>query len=175
MRTIFVFGFMIMGKELLADLNLAILAWYSPENGNAWSKCLPHHFGGCFAGFLESVLIFWRSKCHFLALENGHFASRGALSCPALSYHEMLFHKILTKDRSWNDHVLCFHTVATEKLSQIQLHLGKASTAKRRRPKRTIAWDKMCETSQKFKYRLDSGSGCPKESRTHFGIDVSPF
>ena len=38
-----------------------------------------------------------------------------------------------------------------------------------------VAWDKMCKMSQKFKYQLDSGSGCPKESRTHFGIDVGPF
>ena len=31
-----------------------------------------------------------------------------------------------------------------------------------------VAWEKMCEMSQKFKYQLDSGSGCPMESRTHF-------
>ena len=49
------------------------MAWYSPKNGNAWTKCLPNHFGGCFARFLDSVLISGRSKCHFLALENGHF------------------------------------------------------------------------------------------------------
>ena len=48
------------------------LAWYSSENGNAWTKCLPHHFGGCFARFFESVLRLGRSKCLFLALENGH-------------------------------------------------------------------------------------------------------
>ena len=58
--------------------NFQKLAWYSPENGNAWTKCLPHHFGGCFARFLESVLRFGRSKCHFLALENGHFCQK----CP---------------------------------------------------------------------------------------------
>ena len=31
------------------------------------------HYGGCFSEFLESVLRFGRLKCHFLALENGHF------------------------------------------------------------------------------------------------------
>ena len=39
----------------------------------------------------------------------------------------------------------------------------------------TLACDKMCEMSRRFKYRLDSGSGCPKEARTHFGINVGPF
>ena len=43
------------------------------KNGNAWPKCLPHYFGGCFARFLESVLRLGRSKGRFLALENGHF------------------------------------------------------------------------------------------------------
>ena len=28
--------------------NFQKLAWYSPENGNAWTKTLPHHFGGVF-------------------------------------------------------------------------------------------------------------------------------
>ena len=32
----------------------------------------------------------------------------------------------------------------------------------------------MYEMSQKFKYQLDSGSDCPKESIPHFGIDVGP-
>ena len=45
--------------------NFQKLAWYSPENRNAWTKCLPHHFGGCFARFFESVLRFGRSACHF--------------------------------------------------------------------------------------------------------------
>ena len=44
-----------------------------PKMLNAWNKCLPTHFGGCFAKFLESVLILGRSKCHFLALETGTF------------------------------------------------------------------------------------------------------
>ena len=47
------FCLVVMGKELLADLktcNFQKLAWYSPENGNAWTKCLPHHFGGVFHG-----------------------------------------------------------------------------------------------------------------------------
>ena len=38
-----------------------------------------------------------------------------------------------------------------------------------------VACDKMCEMSRRLNYRLDSGSGCPKEARTHFGIDVGPF
>ena len=49
------------------------MAWYSPENGNAWTKCLPHHFGGCFARFSESVLRFGRSECHFSHLKTGTF------------------------------------------------------------------------------------------------------
>ena len=53
----------------------SLSAWYSPENGNTWPNCLPHHFGGCFARFLESVLRFGRLKSHFLALENGHFCT----------------------------------------------------------------------------------------------------
>ena len=69
---------------------LAVLLGKRPQNGpknaifknwpkirpkviNAWIKCLVYHFGGCFAGFLESVLRFGRPKCHFLALKNGHF------------------------------------------------------------------------------------------------------
>ena len=47
---------------------------------NAWIKCLVYHFGGCFAGFLESVLTFGRPKCHFLALKNGHFWQKCPLS-----------------------------------------------------------------------------------------------
>ena len=62
---------------------------------NAWTKSLINHFGGCFARVLEFFLdsgaqsaIFWhlktgtfaksawRSKCHFLALENGHFCQK---------------------------------------------------------------------------------------------------
>ena len=39
----------------------------------------------------------------------------------------------------------------------------------------SLACDKMCKMSQTFNYRLDSGSGCPKEAITHFGIDVGPF
>ena len=53
-----------------------------PKMVNAWNKCLPHHFGGCFARFLESVLRFGRSKCHFLALENGFFCQE----CPFSSF-----------------------------------------------------------------------------------------
>ena len=38
-----------------------------------------------------------------------------------------------------------------------------------------LACDKMCKMFRRFKYQLDSGSVCPKEARTHFGIDVGPF
>ena len=44
-----------------------------PNMLNAWNKCLPHHFGGCFARFSDSVGWSRRSKSHFLAPENGHF------------------------------------------------------------------------------------------------------
>ena len=37
------------------------------------SNVYPTIVRGCFARFSESVLRFGRSKCHFLALENGHF------------------------------------------------------------------------------------------------------
>ena len=77
---------------------LAVLLGKRPQNGpknaifknwpkirpkviNAWIKCLVYHFGGCFAGFLESVLRLGRPKCHFLALENGHFR-QNHLSAP---------------------------------------------------------------------------------------------
>ena len=33
----------------------------------------------------------------------------------------------------------------------------------------------MCKMSPGFNYRLDSGTGCPKEARTHFGIFVRLF
>ena len=67
--------------------NFQKLAWYSPENGNAWTKSLPHHFGGCFARFLESVRRFGRSKCHFLALENGHFCQNGGVDIWFMRFH----------------------------------------------------------------------------------------
>ena len=38
-----------------------------------------------------------------------------------------------------------------------------------------VVSDKISKMSQMFNYQLDSGSGCPKEARTHFGIDVGPF
>ena len=48
------------------------------QNGNPWTKCLIHHFGGCFVRFLESFLRLGRSKSHFLSLEKGHFGQK----CP---------------------------------------------------------------------------------------------
>ena len=38
-----------------------------------------------------------------------------------------------------------------------------------------IVCDKMCKISRRFKYRWDSGSGCPNMAGTHSGIDVGPF
>ena len=65
MRTIFVFGFMIMGKELQEDLKFAIFTnWLDTR-----LEMETPPFGGCFARFLESSHRFGRSKCHFLALE----------------------------------------------------------------------------------------------------------
>ena len=52
------------------------LAQNPPKNRNAWTRCLPNHFGGCFARFLDSVLRSGRTKCNFLALENGHFCQK---------------------------------------------------------------------------------------------------
>ena len=39
----------------------------------------------------------------------------------------------------------------------------------------TSACDKMCEVSEMFRYRLDSGSVILTDDGTHFGIDVGPF
>ena len=38
-----------------------------------------------------------------------------------------------------------------------------------------MACEKMCKMSPGFNYRLDSGTSCPKEARTHFGIFVRLF
>ena len=51
-----------------------------PKMVNACNKCQTYHFGGCFAGFPESVLRFRHSKSHFLSLEKGHFRQK----CPLL-------------------------------------------------------------------------------------------
>ena len=49
-----------------------------PKMVNACNKCQTYHFGGCFAGFPESVLRFGRSKSHFLVPKSGHFCRK----CP---------------------------------------------------------------------------------------------
>ena len=58
-----------------ASKNMIFTNWLDtrPKMLNAWTKCLINHFGGCFARFLDSILRFGHSKCHFFALENGHF------------------------------------------------------------------------------------------------------
>ena len=58
------------------------LTWYSPGNGKAWLKCLPHHFV-FWRGFWSPFLDLGRLKRHFLALENGHFCQK----CPFSSKH----------------------------------------------------------------------------------------
>ena len=72
MRTIFVFGFMIMGKELLADLNLAIFKiWLDtrPKMEMHDPNVYPTILGGVSQGFwglLEALgarsAIFWHLK-----------------------------------------------------------------------------------------------------------------
>ena len=72
MRTIFVFGFMIMGKELLADLNLAIFKiWLDtrPKMEIHDPNVYPTILGGVSLGFwglLEALgarsAIFWHLK-----------------------------------------------------------------------------------------------------------------
>ena len=57
-----------------------------PNMLNAWNKCLPHHFGGCFARFSDSVGWFRRSKSYFLAPENGHFRQKSS----DFKYHSSL-------------------------------------------------------------------------------------
>ena len=77
----FVFGpFLVLGlsrgkttPKQSTICNFSKLAWYALKNGNTWTKCIFHHFGRCFARFLESALRFGHLKSHFLSLEKGHF------------------------------------------------------------------------------------------------------
>ena len=82
----------------MENMGFSKLTWYSPENGNAWPKCLRNHFGGGFARFLNSVLRFGRSKCHFLALESGHFWQK----CPFSSAKKWHFERPDLKTESKN-------------------------------------------------------------------------
>merc|ERR1711867_239583 len=78
MRTIFVFGFMIMGKELLADLNLAIIKiWLETRLKSEMHdpNVYPTILGGVSRGFwspFEGVgarsAIFWHLKTGTFAL-----------------------------------------------------------------------------------------------------------
>ena len=70
------------GKRHKNDKKYAIfqnLLITRPKMLNAWNKCLIHHFGGCFARFLNSVLNFGRSKSHFFSLKKGHFQQKWPL------------------------------------------------------------------------------------------------
>ena len=64
------------GNRTISDKKCTI--FQNPPNSHpkmviAWNKCLIHHFGGCFARFLNSDLSFGPSKSHFLSLEKGTF------------------------------------------------------------------------------------------------------
>ena len=61
------------GQNRWKICNFTKLSWYSPKNENAWPKCLPHHFGGCFVRFSESVFRFGRSKCQKMAVRAAKF------------------------------------------------------------------------------------------------------
>ena len=82
--------------------NFQKLAWNSPENGNAWTKCLPHHFGGCFTRFLESVLRFRHWKCHFFGISKWLF-------CPSVRYNEDKDVNLVLSMISYHDHVNLFY------------------------------------------------------------------
>ena len=45
--------------------NFQKLAWYSPKNGNEWTKCLPHHFGGVFCEVFGVRSKIWAPKVPF--------------------------------------------------------------------------------------------------------------
>ena len=57
------------------------LVWYSPKNGNAWTKCLPNHFGGCFARFLTPMLNLGAQNAIFWHLKTGTFANSAPTIC----------------------------------------------------------------------------------------------
>ena len=50
------------------------MAWYLPENGNAWTKCLPHHFKGVSRGLWSLFLDLSARSAIFWHLKTGTFA-----------------------------------------------------------------------------------------------------
>ena len=85
MRTIFVFGFMIMGKELLADLNLAIFKiWLDtrPKMEMHDPNVYPTILGGVSRGFWSPFLDFGARSAIFWHLKTGTFGKSARLQVP---------------------------------------------------------------------------------------------
>ena len=85
MRTIFVFGFMIMGKELLADLNLAIFKiWLDtrPKMEMHDPNVYPTILGGVSRGFWSPFLAVGARSAIFLHLKTGTFAKSAQFWVP---------------------------------------------------------------------------------------------
>ena len=88
MRTIFVFGFMIMGKELLADLNLAIFKiWLDtrPKMEMHDPNVYPTILGGVSRGFWSPFLDFGARSAILWHLKTGTFgkSTRFQMALPA--------------------------------------------------------------------------------------------
>ena len=101
--------------EIQCHLALLVFCLYSSKNGskntifqkwleihpkvlNAKNKHGIHHFGGWLALQVISVFLFQRPKCHFLALENGHFWQK----CPFSSAKKWHFERPHFKTESKN-------------------------------------------------------------------------
>ena len=85
MRTIFVFGFMIMGKELLADLNLAIFKiWLDtrPKMEMHDPNVYPTILGGVSQGFWGLLEALGARSAIFWHLKTGTFAKSARLQVP---------------------------------------------------------------------------------------------
>ena len=91
MRTIFVFGFMIMGKELLADLNLAIFKiWLDtrPKMEMHDPNVYPTILGGVSRGFWSPFLDFGARSAIFWHLKTGTFGKRACFQVPSAKIFE---------------------------------------------------------------------------------------
>ena len=67
-------------------------------------------------------------------------------------------------------HIICLHILLFP-IFNVPLTFGSQEICSML----NLACDKMCEVSEMFRYRLDSGSVILTDDGTHFGIDVGPF
>ena len=85
LQAIFVFGFMIMGKELLADLNLEIFKiWLDtrPKMEMHDPNVYPTILGGVSRGFWSPFLDFGARSAIFWHLKTGTFGKSARLQVP---------------------------------------------------------------------------------------------